>query len=110
MLFQGHAERIADELCAAALAYPEQAVDLVREAGYFRQNKRRMQYLEMREERWPIGSGMVESGAKQYKARFCGAGMRWSRSGAENLLPVRTAIMSRRYDDLWERVYNPPPN
>lgn len=110
MLFQGHAERIADELCAAALTYPDRAVDLLREAGYFRQNKRRMQYLEMREEGWPIGSGMVESGAKQYKDRFCGAGMRWGRSGAKNLLPVRTAIMSRRYDYLWECVYNSPPN
>lgn len=30
-----------------------------------------MNYLEMREEEWPIGSGMVESGGKQYKARFC---------------------------------------
>jgi hypothetical protein len=110
MLFQGHAAGIADELCSAALDHPDHAVDLVREAGYFRQHKRRMNYLEMREEEWPIGSGMVESGAKQYKARLCGPGMRWSRKGAENLLPVRTAILSRRYDQLWERVYNSPPN
>jgi len=35
--------------------------------------------------------------------------MRWNRSGAENLLPVRTAILSQRYDQLWDRVYNSPP-
>jgi len=46
-----------------------------------------MNYLEMREEEWPIGSGMVERGGKQYKARFCGPSMRWSRAGAEKLLP-----------------------
>ncbi len=83
---------------------------LLREAGYFRDNQRRMNYLELREEEWPIGSGMVESGGKQFKARFCGPGMRWSRQGAENLLPVRAAILSQRFDELWTRIYNAPPN
>ena len=108
-LYQGHAAGIADELRAAASDQTERAPDLLREAGYFRQHHRRMNYLEMREEEWPIGSGMVESAAKQYKARFCGPGMRWNRKGAENLLPVRTAILSQRYDQLWDRVYNSPP-
>ena len=70
----------------------------------------RMQYLEMREEGYPIGSGMVESEAKQYKARFAGPGMRWSRTGAERLLPIRTAIMSKRFDKMWALAYNSPPN
>jgi hypothetical protein len=53
---------------------------------------------------------MVESAAKQYKGRFCGAGMRWSRSGAERLIPVRSAILSKRFDRLWRLAYNSPPN
>ena len=32
--------------------------------------------LELREEGYVIGSGMVESGVKRFKARFCGPGMR----------------------------------
>jgi hypothetical protein len=107
-LYQGQAARIADELTTAASTQPDQAAQLLREAGYFRDNQRRMNYLEMREGEWPIGSGMVESGGKQFKARFCGPGMRWSRQGAENLLPVRAAILSQRFDELWARVYNPP--
>jgi len=83
---------------------------LRREAGYFERNQHRMNYLEMREEEWPIGSGMVESAAKQYKARFCGPGMRWSRPGAEKLLPVRSAILSHRFDDVWAQAYNAPQN
>lgn len=75
-LYQGQAARIADELLQAAAQQPEQAAVLEREAGYFRDNQRRMNYLEMREKEWPIGSGMVESGAKQIKARCCGPGMR----------------------------------
>ncbi len=100
-LYQGHAERIACELEQATPAKPEWAEDLKREAGYFRQHQQRMNYLEMREEDWVIGSGMVEGGAKRYQARLCGPGMRWSRKGAENLTPVRTAILSGRFADRW---------
>ncbi len=57
---------------------------MLQAAGYFDPNQRRMNYLELREEGWPIGSGMVESGAKQYKDRFTGPGMRWSRRGANH--------------------------
>jgi hypothetical protein len=71
---------------------------------------RRMQYMRLREDGWAIGSGMVESGIKQYKDRFCGAGMRWSRVGAENLIPIRTAILSGRFDQRWEQVRNLPQN
>jgi hypothetical protein len=69
-----------------------------------------MNYLEMREEEWPIGSGMVESGAKQFKARFCGPGMRWSRQGAENLLPIRAAVLSRCFDTMWDNSCALPPH
>jgi len=68
-----------------------------------------MNYIEMREEGWPIGSGVVESGAKQFKARFSGPGMRWSRTGAENLLPIRAAVLSRRFDHTWAANKNLPP-
>lgn len=107
-LYQGHAARIAHELDQAASGSPN-AETLTREAAYFRHNHRRMNYLEMREDLWPIGSGMVESGAKQFKSRFCGPGMRWSRQGAENLLPIRAAILSRRFNQRWQAAQNLPP-
>ncbi len=67
-----------------------------------------MQYLEVREEGFPIGSGMVESACKQFRARFDGAGMRWSREGAERMIPVRAAIMSHRFDEVWHDAYKSP--
>jgi hypothetical protein len=85
-LYQGHAGRIALDLSEAAANHPQVADSLLAQAGYFSKNKRRMQYLEMREEDWVIGSGMVESGCKQFKARFCGPGMRWNREGIERSL------------------------
>jgi len=107
-LFQGHAPDIAQMIVDLAAHKPLVRTDLLQQAGYFENNKRRMDYLELRSEGWLIGSGMVESGGKQFKDRFCDAGMRWSRSGAERLLPIRTTIMSKRFDHCWQMVYNSP--
>jgi hypothetical protein len=109
-LYQGHAEGIACELEQAANDLPKVADDLRREAGYFREHQHRMNYLEMREEEYVIGSGMVEGGAKQYQARLCGPGMCWSRPGAEHIIPIRTAILSGRFADVWRKIYNSPPS
>lgn len=113
-LYQGHAEQLAEHLTEVAVSematQPEKAEALRTAAGYFLTNQRRMQYMQMREDGWPIGSGMVESGCKQFKHRFAGPGMRWSRSGAERLIPIRTAIMSDRFDAVWNRTFNSPPN
>jgi hypothetical protein len=108
-LFEGQAELIAQRLEQLAKDKPKLAEDLRREAGYFREHQRRMNYLELREDGYPIGSGMVESGCKQFKARFAGPGMRWNRDNLENLLPVRAAIMSQRFDQAWHSIYKPPP-
>lgn len=110
LLFQGHAGQIASRLAQAASGNSQRHKALRTEADYFDKHKRRMQYLEFREDGYPIGSGMVESEAKQFKARFCGPGMRWSRQGAEQLLPIRAAIMSHQFDALWPYVYNSPQN
>ncbi|OQA17416.1 MAG: hypothetical protein BWY63_02405 [Chloroflexi bacterium ADurb.Bin360] len=66
-----------------------------------------MHYQERRDEGWPIGSGMIESGAKQFKARVAGPGMRWRRPYAERMLAVRGAVITskERFDTLWERAY-----
>lgn len=109
-LYQGHAWRIASTIQDLAQTHPSLAESLQTEAGYFANNQRRMQYLELREDGFPIGSGMVESGCKQIRARFAGAGMRWSRPGAENLIPIRTALLSDRFDEMWHDVYNSPLN
>jgi len=57
-LDQSHAGRITLQLNQAATGYPEDAGDeLRREAGYLHRHKRRMQYMEMREDEYVIGSG-----------------------------------------------------
>jgi hypothetical protein len=109
-LYQGQTWRVIQSIQNLAQRHPDHAEKLKTEAGYFENNQRRMQYLELREEGFPIGSGMVESGCKQLRARFTGAGMRWSRRGADHLIPIRTALLSNRFDEMWNAVYKSPSN
>jgi hypothetical protein len=82
-LWVGQAEQIATTIEALAQQHPDHQAELKAEAGYFRNNHRRMQCQEFREEGYPIGSGTVESGCKQLVTmRMKRPGMRWSRSGA----------------------------
>ncbi len=110
LLYRGHARQLADSLDHAAASHPALAAGLQQEAAYFRTHQRRMNYMELREGRWLIGSGTVESGAKQYKHRLTGPGMHWSRKGIENLISIRSAVLSKRFDSLWDTIKRSPPN
>jgi hypothetical protein len=108
-LFQGRAARIADSLDKLANSFSGDRADkLKQEVTFFRNNHRRMRYLEYREDGWPIGSGTIESGCKQFQTRMKGPGMRWSRPGAERMLALRSVILSLRFDQIWASLQNPP--
>jgi hypothetical protein len=105
VLYAGGACEIADTLTLlAALASAETKTKLETEAGYFAANHQRMQYRDFQQALLPIGSGTVESGAKQAKLRLSAAGMRWSRAGLENMLPLRAAVMSNTFNLLWPHI------
>jgi hypothetical protein len=73
-------------------------------ATYFERHQRRMQYQQFREEGLPIGSGTIESGVKQFKHRLCGTGMRWEESNANQMLTIRSAVLSNQFDALWQNA------
>ena len=75
--------------------------DVPQFATYFERHKRRMQYLEFREEGLPIGSGTVESGVKQFKQRLSGTGMRWHLDNANVMLVIRSAVLGNDFHNLW---------
>jgi hypothetical protein len=102
LLYLGMAGDITDELRRHAAQLSSDR--LFTEAGYFDDNRERMQYQDFRNAGIPIGSGVVESGAKQTKHRVSAAGMRWSRQGLQNMLPLRAALMSGTFESLWERI------
>jgi hypothetical protein len=92
-LFQGQGRKIATALDKAGLS---------EHSHYFHTHHRRMHYQEFREQGYPIGSGTVESGVKQFKSRLAGPGMRWSRMAAERMLILRSSVLSHTFDMLWE--------
>ncbi len=65
-------------------------------ARYFRNHGRRMNYPLYERKGFHIGSGIAEGACKHVvHYRFKQAGMRWSRSGAENLLALRVAYLNQ---------------
>jgi len=85
---------------------PLEKAGLATHAHYFQTHQRRMRYQEFREQGYPIGSGTVESGIKQFKQRLTGAGMRWSRPAAEQMLVIRAAVITDNFDTLWAAALN----
>lgn len=75
--------------------------------GYFLRNVQRMQYGTFRKAGYFIGSGVVEAGCKTVIGGRCKqSGMRWSESGAENILALRCIHSSRRLGEFWKHRLN----
>ena len=62
-----------------------------------------MQYQSDQEQGFHLGSGVAEAACKQVvQTRLKGAGMRWSRAGAEAMLHLRAAVCSSEVIDFRE--------
>ena len=73
-----------------------------KQIAYFETNSSRMTYATFRSQGLFIGSGIVEAGCKTVVGkRLKNSGMFWSVKGAQNILDLRTALLSDRFDDLW---------
>lgn len=77
------------------------AAHLPQHAAYFEEHQYRMLYAIFRAEGYPIGSGTIESGVKQFKHRLTGPGMRWSRPGLQRMLLIRAAVLDDSFDRLF---------
>ena len=72
---------------------------------YFLKNKERLNYRWALAENLPIGSGSVESAARHIvQQRLKQAGMRWSDSGAQAILNLRTLHRNGKFEQYWENL------
>jgi hypothetical protein len=80
------------------------AAEEVRQAlGYFSANAQRMDYPAFMARRFPIGSGAVESAGKLLVGeREKGAGMRWTKEGAQAVATLRALHRSGRWHAFWQ--------
>lgn len=70
---------------------------------YLINNRERVDYPRYRSLGLPIGSGEVEAQCKVLvQARCKQSGMRWTKSGAEQVLRVRCALRDGSFDTLWD--------
>ena len=73
--------------------------------GYFRNNRRRMNYYHVAEEGYPNGSGEVEAANKMLVThRLKRSGQRWGRDGGQGVLAFRALLKSDRFNRAWAMV------
>ncbi|HVA90856.1 MAG TPA: ISKra4 family transposase [Chloroflexota bacterium] len=92
------------EALAALEPRTAEAADEVRRArGYFATHAARMAYPAFRARLFPIGSGAIESTAKNLiQQRQTLAGMRWTRDGAQQVASLRALQRSGRWTAFWQ--------
>ncbi len=75
--------------------------------GYLENNADKMLYGTFREQGLFYGSGVVEAGCRAVIGkRLKQSGMFWSKSGAENILALRCALLGNRWDECWNQINN----
>jgi hypothetical protein len=67
---------------------------LSQNVGYFERHKDQIDYPTYRKNGWPIGSGITESGVKQFGKRVKGTEQFWNVKGAEAILALRNKWLS----------------
>jgi len=107
-LWTGDIERVIRVLDTLDLARPA-CPDLARQApGYFRHNRKRMRYDHFRAQGYPVGSGTVESGAKNVvQRRLKRPGRGWNPDNAQAMLAALGELSSGRFQWAWQQVYHP---
>lgn len=74
---------------------------------YFKKNAAHMEYPRYRKKGWPIGSGNVEAGVKQFNKRVKGTDQFWQPAGAEAALNLRALWLAQ--DQRWSRYWSNRP-
>jgi hypothetical protein len=73
--------------------------------GYFQARLEITDYPSYRRRGWQIGSGMIESTAKQLVGlRLKGPGMHWSEAGALAVTALRAQDLNGRWNQLWHTL------
>jgi len=71
---------------------------------YFTNHLHQMDYFKYQQNKYPIGSGVIEAACKVIiKQRLCNSGMKWTDNGARTVLAVRCFNKS---DGMWEQFWN----
>ena len=103
-LDEGKVENIINEANALLPKTGKRRKEGLKETGYFKNNSHRMRYAWFRKQGLFVGSGVVEAGCKTVIGkRLKQSGMEWTVRGANSIIALRCAHLSRRLENFWER-------
>lgn len=68
------------------------------------ENKKRLNYKHFRSQRYPIGSGSIESAVKLFGKRIKGTEKQWNKDGGEAILGLYSFLLSE--DDRWNKLWD----
>jgi hypothetical protein len=100
-LRHGQEQRLLKELSTLKASRSQTGTIVRKEKNYFAGHAKRMNYKEIADRGWPIGSGPVESSCRQDQCRFKRPGQSWTRRGFANLSALDEARRNNHWDELW---------
>jgi hypothetical protein len=104
-LWQGQVRQVRVALHALPPRRKERGTAIRQVRQYTVRHAKRMDYAHFRAAGRPIGSGTVESGAKNVVSwRMKRGGQSWSRNGAQRMLAGLGELHSKRFDDACRRL------
>ena len=100
-LRQGQEQKVLREISILGTSRSQAGKMVRKEKKYFAGQAQRMNYKEIADRGWPIGSGPVESSCRQDQCRFKRPGQSWTRPGFGNLSALDQARRNNHWDELW---------
>ncbi len=103
-LWGGNIETIIEEATALLPKDPNAKKEARTQIGYFEKNKQHMRYADYRQKHLFIGSGVIEAACKHLVgSRLKQSGMEWTVRGANDVLALRSVVLSNRMEEYWEQ-------
>ena len=101
-LRHGQERKVLKELAALKAGRGTDEETVRKQRNYFAGQAGRMNYKEIADRGWPIGSGAVESACRQSQCRFKRPGQFWTQRGLRYLCALDDARRNFHWDALWE--------
>jgi hypothetical protein len=100
-LRHGQEQKVLKELADLKRSRGPNGKRVQKQQNYFAGQTGRMNYKEIADRGWPIGSGAVESACRQSQCRFKRPGQFWTRGGLRHLCALDDARRNFHWDELW---------
>lgn len=110
-LWNGQVEPVIQALEDLNLEHESYPNEVQQAPGYFRDRQEQMRYDRFRAAGYPIGSGTVESGAKNVvQRRMRRPGRGWNRECGQAMLAALSELGSGRIRWAWDQIFHPAPS